>query len=267
MFRDWPTWEDILLKILPLEVYEEISYDMADIFSAAVHQYPPAQDAFGSMSLSDVQDFAKDNAIAARNYDPHAEVHEIQEFFARLYKLIETLLVTIIVVGILAGAGFWVTYSRGILDVLGAVSQVLLSVLLGGPALLAVPAGLVLLYVRILAFDSFAVQVLNPALAIGPAECNIRDKETVIGYGMWNSSLDGGAGLKLLVVFSALWILSAIIPRRDPYGFVKMAVTDNIGVFAHADGLIDATKRAYHRIQSRKERERERGPEREETAR
>lgn len=248
---NWPTWEELLLRILPLEVYEDISYDMAEIFSAAAHQIPPAKEAFSSMSLPQLQEFANNHAISARNYDPHESVHEVQQFFARLYKLIETLLVAIIVIGSLAGLGLWVTYSRNLLEAFGVISQLLISVLLSAPVILALPAGLVLLYVRLLSFNTFVVQVLNRTLVIGPSKTNTREEATLVGYGLWNSSLDGGFGLKLLSVFSALWLLSALIPRRDPYAFVKQAVAENIDAFQDADGFIDATKRAYHRIRCR----------------
>lgn len=248
---NWPTWEELLLRILPLEVYEDISYDMADIFSAAAHQIPPAKDAFGSMSIPQLQEFANNHALSARKYDPHESVHEVQQFFARLYKLIETLLVAIIVIGLLAGLGLWTAHSRNLLEALGAISQLLLSALLFAPAILAVPAGLVLLYVRLLSFNTFVVRVLNRVLVIGSNKTNTRDEDALVGYGLWNSSLNGGSGLKLLSVFSVLWLFSTLLPRRDPYAFVKQAVAENIDAFQDAEGLTDATTRAYHRLRSR----------------
>ena len=244
---NWPTWEDVLLRILPLEVYEEISYDMADIFSAAYRQYPPAQEKLGSLSIPQLQELAGNHAIAARNYDPYAEVHDMQEFVSGLYKLVQTVLIAIIMLGLLTGSGFWVSFSRGLLDTLGSIGQILISLLLGGPTFVAIISGLVLLYAQILSFNTFVVQTLNRQLAIGMGDITNRDEEKLVGFFLWNSSLNGGSAIKLLAIFSVLWILSAT-PWWDPYGYIKKSVERNIGIFGEADGVIDAMKLAYHQI-------------------
>lgn len=247
-----PTWRVVLLRLLPLDVYEEISYDMAGIFSAAYSHYPPAQETFGNLSIPRLQALAKEKARRARNYDPHADYHEMEAFIGRLYRFIRWILIAIVVVGLLSGAS-WVSLSRGLLRTLGSMSQILITILLGGSAILAVPAGIVLLYAELLSFNSFVIQLLNEQLAIGPGEMATRDEEKLAGYALWNSSLNGGAGIKLLAIFSVLWILSAT-PLGDPYEYIKEKVERNIDIFGQGDGMMDATKLTYHRIRTRKRR-------------
>lgn len=248
---NWPNWEQLLTKLLPLQVYDTISYDMAEIFSLAAFHYPPARSTFEQMSQPQLRQFVTEHAAAARKYDPHESIHNIQTFISRLYTLLETLLVVIIFIGTFASVGLWVSYSRGVVDLLGSLSGILLSVTLSGSALLVIPAALTLLYFRLLAFNSFFIDILNEVLVIGVAETTTRDPQELVGYGLWNSSLNGGAALKLLAIFSVLWLLTALIPKKDPYGYIKHTVTKNIDVFVDADGFIDATKRTYSRNRAR----------------
>lgn len=222
---------------------------MAEIFSTAVREYPPAEDAFSSLSVPDLQDWVKDHASAARNYDPDAEVDEIQEFVDPLYKLAETSVLILLVLSALSGAGLWVTRSQGLLAALGALSQPLLTLVLLGPPILIVIAACILIYFRLLAFNSFFIKTLNPELVI-VKEASTRDEDKLIGYGLWNASLNGGAGIKLLAIFSVLWVLSALIPRKDPYGFIKRLVRENIDIFAEADGVYHAWKLVIRRMRS-----------------
>jgi hypothetical protein len=248
-------WENLLVKLLPLGVYKSIRGDIADIFSAAIHQYPPAQTVFEKMSLQEVRQFADKNANDARNYDPHESFNEFEKSLSRIYKLVETLLIACILFGTLSGAGLIVAYSRGVLKIIESVGQILIAIIIGGPTVLVLPAGVLLLYFRLLAFNSFVVGVLNRALLIGPGKTNTRNKQKLIGYGMWNSSLNGGAALQLLVIFSVLWLFSAVNPRWDPYGFMKRTVSENFDVFAHSDGTIDVTKRILSRIRRQESNE------------
>jgi len=247
--------ENLLLKLLPLEIYKRIRDDIADIFSIAIHQYPPAEAAFEEMSIQEVRQFADKNANSARNYDPHESFNQFEKSFSRIYKLVETLLIACILIGTLVGAGLLVAYLRGVLEIIASVGQILIAIIIGGPTVLVLPAGVLLLYFRLLAFNSFVVGVLNRALLIGPGKTNTRNKQKLIGYGMWNSSLNGGAALQLLVIFSVLWLLSAVNPRWDPYGFMKRTVSENFDVFAHSNGTIDATRRVFARIRRQESNE------------
>jgi len=250
---NWPTWEGLLLRIFPLQVYEHISYDIADIYSAAVRQYQPAQETFSQMSTPELLQFVNQNALLASNYDPYAPLDDIQGFLTGLYKLIQTLLIAGIVFGFLTGTILWITYFRGMLEALGSGSQIFLTVLLGGPAILVVPIGIILIYIRFLSLNTFVVDVLNRELIIKPQKGNIRNKDKLIGYGMWNSSLNGNTGFKLLTVFSILWILSAVVPRRDPYEFVQQLVLSNIDIFVVSDGVIDAMTRVMGRMRTQED--------------
>lgn len=247
---NWPTWEEWLLRALPIEVYEDISYDIAEIFSAAYRQYPPAQEKFGSMSISRLQQLAGKYAVTARNYDPHTEIHEIQNFLTGVYKLVRAVLIVIIILGLISGAGFWVSISRGVLEALGSMLQIPFYLLLGGPTVIAVIAGIVLLYAQLLSLNTFVVQTLNRQLVIGMGDIVVRDEEKLVGYALWNSSLNGKAAVKLLAVFSVLRVFSAT-PWWDPYTYIKKSMERHIDVFDEADGTIQAMKRVYHRIRNR----------------
>ena len=245
---NWPTWQELLLEVLPLRIYKEISHDIADIYSAAVRQYQPAQEVFDQMSTPELLQFVNQKATSARDYDPYESINDIQGFLTGLFKLIETVLIAGIVFGLLTGTVLWITYLRGMLEVLGSASQILITVLLGGPAILVVPIGIALLFITMLSFNRFIVKEFNRALVIRPQRTNIRDKDKLIGYGMWNSSLSGNTGFKLLSIFSILWILSAVIPRRNPYKFIQQLVLSNIDIFVISDGVLDAIKRVMIRM-------------------
>lgn len=250
---NWPTWEELLLRISPLKVYEEISYDIADIYSAAVRQYQPAQKVFNQMSTPELLQFVNQNAISARDYDPYASINDVRGFLTGLYKLIETLLIVGIVFGFLTGSILWIVYLRGILEVFGSISQLFFIMILGGPAILVIPIGASLIYIRILSFNSFVVETFNKELIIRPKRTNIQNKDRLIGYGMWNSSLRGNTGFQLLTIFSILWILSAVIPRRNPYEFVQRLVLENIDIFVIADGVINAVQRVVIRMHTQED--------------
>lgn len=124
-----PSWGDILLKFLPLDVSDDIREDMADVFAAGVREYEPADDAFSSMSVPDLQDWVKDKAADARDYDPHGEVDELQEFVDPFFKFVQSIVVLVLVISGLSSGGIWFTRSRGLLDALGAISQPLLTII------------------------------------------------------------------------------------------------------------------------------------------
>lgn len=250
---NWPTWEGLLLRILPLQVYEQISYDIADIYSAAVRQYQPAQEVFNQMSTPELLQFVNQNAISARGYEPYESLNDVQGFLTGLYKLIQTVLIFCIVFGFFTGTMLWISYFRGLLEALDSVSQIFLTVLLGGPAILVVPIGIVLLHIRLLHFNSFIVELFNRELIIEPGKGDIQNKDKLIGYGMWNSSLNGDRGFKLLTIFSILWILSAVIPRRDPYKYVQQLVLSNIDIFVVSNGIIDAMRRVMDRMRTQED--------------
>lgn len=234
-----------------MDVYESISYDMADIFAAAYREYEPAQSELRSKSIEDIRELVRERARDARNYDPHEVVHGVQQFVSRLNKLIRDFLVAIIFFGTLTGgAGLWVSRSRALLDALGSVTQTLISVILSGPTAFGMLAGVVLLYSRLLAFNTFVIQTLNRQLVIDGGDLRTREDDELAGYLVWNSSLNGGAGYKLIAIFSALWILSALIPRRDPYTYFTNVVENNIGIFGESDGLIDAISRTIPRVRA-----------------
>lgn len=221
---------------------------MIDIYIAAYRKYPPAQQEFGSLSVSELQELASSHAIAAQDYDPHETVHEVQDLLGGLVKFLQTILIVIIIVGILVGAGTWVAFSRGLLQTLDSATQLLIHfIIIGGDTFLILFTGSVLLYIHLLSFNSLVVQTLNKELAIWGTELTTRDDEKLAGFALWNSSLNGGIAIKLLAVFSSLWLLS-VVSKWDPYEFVKTAVIDNIDVFSETDGVIDATKRVLNRL-------------------
>jgi hypothetical protein len=223
-------------------------------FSTAYTQHPEAQEQFSSMSTLELQELAGKYAVAAHNYDPYAKIHNVQGFVSGLHKLVSTVVITIVVVGLVTGAGFWVSLSRGLLDALGTLSQFLVYLLLGGPTLAAIIAGLVLVYAQLLSFNTFIVQMLNQELVIGMADITKRDKRALVGYTIWNSSLNGGSAIKLLAVFSILR-LASVTPRFDPYEYVKSLVQQNLDIFAEADGVVDASKQVYRRVRSQEDRD------------
>lgn len=243
--------EKIVRLILPLDQYRVIRDDMVDIYIAAYHQYPPAKQAFSELSVSDLQDRAGKNAVAALSYDPNAALSEIQRKIKTILRWIAVVLVSIFLFGVGTGVSSLTTFSREGIQFLTTVGGILLTIVAGGSTTVGVVAGLVFLYVWWLSASSTVITVLNEELIYGPSHFKTRDHDCLVGYTIWNSSLDGGGAIKLLLIFSSLRVLSAL-PKFNPYCSIRNRVCNNIDLFVEADGFIHGFKMAFNRVRKNK---------------
>lgn len=249
-FVDVLSGKDIVRWLLPLDDYRAIRDDMVDIYVAAYYEYPPATEAFSKLSVPELQDRAGKNAVAALNYDPTAAVGEIQKTMNRLLRWIAVVLVSIFLLGVGTGMTSLVALSREGIQFLTTVSGILLTTVASGSTMAGAFAGFVFLYVWLLSTSSTVIGVLNEELVYGPSHFKTRVHSRLVGYTIWNSSLDGSGAIKLLLIFSSLKVLSAV-PGLDPYRSIKIKVQNNIDIFGESDGFIDATKIALRRISHR----------------
>ena len=250
---DIPSGEDIVRWFLPLEEYRAIRDDMMDIYVAAYHEYPPATEAFSKLSVPELQDRAGRNAVAALNYDPTAAaVGEIQRGISRLLRWIAVVLVSIFLIGVGTGMTSLVVLSREGIQFLTSISGILLTAVASGSMMVGVFAGFVFLYVWFLSASSTVIVVLNEELIYGPNHFKTRAHSRLVGYNIWNSSLDGSGAIKLLLIFSSLKVLSAV-PGWNPYRTIKLKVQKNIDLFGEADGFIEATKMALRRMWTKRQ--------------
>lgn len=245
-----PSGEDIVYWLLPLGVYRTIRDDMVDIYVAVYLEYPPATEAFSKLSVSDLQDRAGRNAVAALNYEPAAAVGEIQKVMNRLLGWALVILVITFLLGVGTGVTSLVAFSREGIRLLTTLGGILLTVIASGSTLAGAFAGFVFLYVWLLSASSTVIGVLNKELVYGPSQFKTRAHGRLVGYTVWNSSLDGSGAIKLLLIFSTLRVIS-VVPGWNPYRSIKQIVQNNIDLFGEADGLISATKMAYRRLRTR----------------
>lgn len=243
-------WKKLFIKILPWKVYTEISYDISHIFSITVNNYPSAKSFFDNMSNHQIRKFSNKQVSQAKEYDPHETINDFVNFFSGLYKLAETFLLIILMISVLAGTGIIVAHSRDALDLIGFIGQLPILVILSGPTSIALTALSLLVYFRLLSLDSFAAEVLIERLTIEGAKMKTRDEQKLIGYSMWNSSLNGGVAFQILVIFSILWIFTTITPRYDPYGYIKKTIEENVNEIIDSDGVFDALGRVYEQKKS-----------------
>jgi hypothetical protein len=220
---------------------------MIDIYVAAYHEYPPATEAFSKLSVPELQDYAGRNAVAALNYDPSAAVGEIQQMMKRLLQWIAVGLVSTFLFGVGTGMTSLVALSREGIQLLTTVSGILLATVASGSTVVGAFAGFVFVYVWLLSASSTVIGVLNEELIYGPNHFKTRAHSRLVGYTIWNSSLEGSGAIKLLLVFSSLKILS-VIPGWNPYRSIKGKVRDNIDLFGEADGFIDGARMAFWRM-------------------
>ena len=99
-----------------------------------------------------------------------------------------------------------------------------------------------------LTFSTIVVQTLNKALVVGNSRTTTRKRPKLVGYIVWNSSLNGGKAIQLLAFFSLLKLIS--ISRLSPYRSIMEILYENIHVFAGVDGIRDATRRMFHRLRA-----------------
>lgn len=255
-FVNVPSGEDIVCWLLPLDIYRDIRDDMVDIYVAAYYEYPPATEAFSKLSVPELQDRAGRNAVAALNYDPTTAVGEIQQTINRLLRWITVVLVSIFLLGVGTGMTSLVALSREGILLLTTVSGILLTAVASGSTIVGAFAGFILLYVWLLFASSTAINVLNEELVYGPSQFKTRAHSRLVGYTVWNSALDGGDAIKLLLIFSSLKVLS-VVPSLNPYHSIKMKVQNNIDLFGEADGFIEATKMAFRRMRTKRQNQRD----------
>jgi hypothetical protein len=251
-----PSGEDIVHRLLPLDVYSGIRDDIVDIYVAAYYEYPPATEAFSELSVPELQDRAGRNAVAAMNYEPTASVREFQRTINRVLKWITIGLISIFLFGVGTGVTFLVALSREGIQFVTTITGILLTAVASGSTMVGVFAAFIILYVWLLSASSTVIGVLNEELVYGPGEIKTRAHSRLVGYNVWNSSLDGGAAIKLLLIFSSLKVLS-LIPGLNPYCSIRLKVQNNIDLFGEADGFIDATKMAFWRMKKKRQDQRD----------
>lgn len=248
---DSPSAEDIVYWLLPSDVYRGVRDDIVDIYVAAYYEYPPATEAFSKLSVPELQDRAGRNAVAALNYNPTAAVRKIQQMIDRLVRWLSVVLVGIFLLGVGTGMTSLVALSRDGIQLLTTLSGIFLTAIASGSTMVGAFAGFVFLYVWLLSASSTVISVLNEELVYGPNHFKTRAHSRLVGYTIWNSSLEGSGAIKLLLIFSSLKILSAV-PGLNPYRSIKMKVQNNIDLFSEADSFVDGIRRALRRTSIRK---------------
>lgn len=235
-------WEDFLRWFLPLGNFEDIRDDIRRLFEEVYREHPVIRMHFASQPVSKMQYTAVSRAKKAREYNPNHPVENLKSAISGLYTILEVVILAVFVVGIISGASFLVWISRVGLELLSSVQSILISIILGGPAILGIAAALLLIWLKLISASPVIVQTFNQELVIGPKDIvRIDSKPELGGIIVWNGSLVGTSALKLVNIFSILYILSAV-PGWDPYGFIQGVLRDNMDVFVQVDDWWEAVK-------------------------
>lgn len=243
-----PSWNGFLRWFLPIDVFKDIRDDLRDLFEEAYEQHPYAQQQYESMAVSKIKKDAKKRATVAHRYRPSNPVTQAKSLVSGLNEFFTTVLLVIAVVGSLFGFTFATYTARVGLGLLQSVESILISVTLGGPSLLGLLALIFLLWLKALSASPTIVETFNRELVIGPQEIvRTDDKDELVGIIVWNDSLVGPGGIKLVNTVSVLWILSSI-PGWDPYGFVLDTINEHMDVFVGIDGYGEAVQVLFTRM-------------------
>lgn len=246
-------WERLLRRVLPMDVYREIRWDIVEIYIAAYRQRPDVQAELAPLSDDDLRDIAEEYADAARDYDPYEPINDYRSLVSGIWTVVTFFIVlTVVITGAISGGGYWYVTSRGLLEGVSQLSDILVYLILGTAGTVSVGLGTVYLTIQFFAFSSLLVGTIYADLAIGRGYLRTRRREKVIGITFWNSSLTSNTAFKLLSIFSVLWILSHV-PKWDPYGYIVNMVQDHIDVVDSENGLIAATKAVVRRIREKNE--------------
>ena len=240
-------WKRILERLLPWDVYRGIRTDMVNIYVSAYQQTHIAQKKFSPLPNSELRKIAGRYAVLAPKYDPHEGLNQAREFISGLWRLVRFVLILGIGLGVLTRGTFLVAESRGLLSSLNSPSSLVIEAMLTTPTIIAGLFALVFVYAEAMAWSTFIIQTLNEHLRFGPGHIETRQKDRLVGITLWNSSLYGGAAVKLLAVFSILRILSRI-PYWDPYSAIQKYAEESIGAIEGSKGYLDAFKLVYRRL-------------------
>ncbi|WP_259519484.1 hypothetical protein [Halanaeroarchaeum sp. HSR-CO] len=223
---------------------------MVNIYIAAYRQTRTAQKKFSPLSNSELKEIAAKYAVQAPNYDPHVELNQAREYIGGLWRLVRFFLFLGIGFGVLTRGTFLLAESRGLLSLLSSPSSRVIEVILTGPTIIAGLLALVFVYAESMAGSTSVIQTLNEHLRFGPINYETRNKDQLVGITLWNSSLNGGAAIKLLAVFSVLWLLSRT-PYWDPYSAIQKYSEEQIGAMEDSEGYLDAIKHVYRQLRLR----------------
>jgi hypothetical protein len=234
--------KELLLSIIPRVGFRRATKDVVELFAHAYEEIEEVNTKLDEKSNSELRDWALEPNQRHSDFDPHAGIFSL---FNRLNWL-KTNLSRLAHVGVFVTAVLsinWLhTLAKAGLSTIEAVeSTIPLSIIAFG-----------CIYFWFLKADTFAHQTLSEELGAGRAKVMTRQREKIVGYGVWNRSLCGQAGLFLASVFFLFRSLPhlPILGRwfDQPCEYVKTLIKHNTKPLYHSNGWTGAVKHLFSQI-------------------
>lgn len=245
-----PTWGEFLMWLFPMDVFEEIRDDLCTLFEEAYEVHPRVQQEYADMPESDMKEYANRQAATARNYKPSNPVTKTKSIVSGLNSFFTMVFVVLAIVGSVLGYKFVSSAARMGLELLQSAESILISAVLGSSGVLGLLALVFLLWLKVLELNPTVVQTFNEGLVIGHRRIvRTNDKSELVSIIVWNTSLIGSGGIKLVNIFSIFWILS-VIPGWNPYNFLLKTLKTHMDAFVGVDSYSEAGRVLWGRMTS-----------------
>lgn len=235
-------WNRLVLSAVPLDEFKQARKEIVQLYAEVYSEVDEVRESFSEKSNPQLREWAVEPYSQIPEYDPHETVTTLLSFPAKIMGWFKKLSIVIAVAGSFLSANWLRTLGIDGLEVVEAIEGLL------PLSFIAVS----IVYLWFLHTDTRVHQTLGEELRAGPARVRTRQRSQIFGYGVWNRSLLGQSGLFLVSIFFLLDSLSKlpVIERwfDDPMGYVMNLITENIESLYEANGMIDASRRLFHRV-------------------
>jgi hypothetical protein len=194
-----PWWRRRLLALLPRTQFKQQREQIAVTFGDVYFEIEGVDRELDGRSHKELRTWARKNARRAPDHDPHPIVSKLSRVLGYIKSTATAVGAFTFIIGAVLGVQWLQGLGTGVTNIPGTILGVL-------PPTILMGAGLVVCMCRL---DTFVHQALNHDLRVMGGRLQTRDRSQLIGYGIWNGSLNGGNGLVLLMI---LFVLSTL-PR------------------------------------------------------
>lgn len=234
--------KNLVLGVVPIDGLEIAREQVSNLFAGVYSEVDELQNAFSDKDNPKLRKWAVKPYSDIPEYDPHETVTALLSFPSKVMSRLKQVLIVLAAVGSILSANRLYSVMMEGISLLGALE---------GLIPLSVTA-VVIVYLWFLRTDSFVHQTLAEELRAGRAKVATRQRSQIVGYGVWNRSLFGQAGLFLVGFFYLLNSLPElpIVHRwfNDPSEYLTRIITENVDIFYETDSVTNAIWKLYRRM-------------------